>query len=342
MEWYYILMLSPALIVTLYGYNKQKDARWQQKVTTKELCISLGANFLIALLCLGGIQMFKYGKVSDYYILNGKVTGKYQDVVSCEHSYKICTTSNKATTCRTYYEHSHDYDWVVKTTLGNITIDRVDRQGVSEPKRYSDVIIGEPAAKEVGYNNYLFADPESLFVQNAKGGFGVSKAKVYDYYRTKHFLGTSDYRELELPLKQMLVGKNFNLTFVVVKNKLVESFYDLLKDWQGGKINEVTFVVNKNDSGDITWVKGNSYAKGYKNQLLLKTVEDLILSEKLTLDSLKKVVDKVSGSFILHTEQEFEEKIDLVEIPLILVLFLTLINLIVSIGIHIKMKETDL
>lgn len=335
-------MLFPAVIVTLYGYHKQRNGGWYSKVTTKELIISLGANFLVALLCLGIIQIFKYGQVSDYYILNGVVTGKHSEHVNCEHSYQTCTTLNKVTTCITHYEHLYDIDWVVDTSIGDLTIDRVDRRGTNQPPRFTQVVIGEPAAKQVDYSNYLFADKDSLFNQNAKGGFGVSSAKVYDYYRTTHFLGDSNYNPLEDHLKHLLIGKNYNITFVTVKNKPIESFYDLIKDWKGGKINEITYVINLDSDNKITWVKANSYAKGYKNQLLLKTTEDLIIKNNLNKESLKILVDTINGSYILHSEHEFEEKIDLVEIPLFLVLFLTLINFGLSILIHNKMKTSDI
>lgn len=342
MEWYYILLVIPAILITLFGYHNQRNGTWYSRVTTKELTISLAANFLVALLCLGAIQMFKYGKVHDYYILNGVITNKYSEKVSCEHSYQICTTSGKVTTCVTHYEHSYDVDWVVETSIGNLNIDRVNRRGTEEPPRFSAVRIGEPSAKEVSYSNYLFADPESLFVQNAKGGFGVSTAKVFDYYRTTHFLGVPEYHKFEEYLKMLLVNKKYNITFVTVKNKPVESFYDLTKDWRGGKINEITFVINLGGNNEILWVKGNSYAKGYKNQLMLKTVESILTENNVTQESLKQTVDIVDKTYILHSEHEFEEKIDLVEIPLFLVLFLTLFNFGVSIVIHNKMKTSNI
>ena len=342
MEWYYILMLSPALLVTLYGYHKQRNEYYSAEVTTKELLVSFGLNILVAAVCLGILQMFKYGQVHDYFILNGEVTKKYQDTVSCEHSYQVCTTSNKTTTCVTHYEHSYDYDWVVQTSVGNVTIEREDRQGVKEPSRFSKVRIGEPAAIKYPYNNYLFADPNSLFLQTAKGGLGVKPANTYDYYRTKHILGERYYPDLELHLQHILKGKEFNLTIVTLIDKPVETFFDVVKDWSGGKINEVTLVIGLDKSGNIKWVKGNAYAKGYKNQLLLKELEDLVLNEGLTKNSLSKVVDNTTKSFKLHKESEFEEKLDLVEIPLWIVILLTLVNFGVSIFVHVRMKQIDL
>ncbi|QVV98803.1 hypothetical protein 2017DRC82_0195 [Vibrio phage ICP1] len=342
MEWYYILMLSPAIIVTLWGYHKQKDARWSSKITTKELILSFGINMLVALVSIGLMQMFKYGQVSDYYILNGKVVEKFQDTVSCEHSYQVCSGSGNNRTCSTRYEHLWDYDWVVKTTVGNLTIDRVDRQGVDEPPRFKSVVIGEPAAVRHQYHNYLLADESSLFMQNVKGGLGVREANVYDYYRTKHVIGEKYLPDLELELQRILQGKGFNLTVVTLVDKPVESFFDLVKDWKGGKINEITLVVGLNTDDNVVWVKGNSYAKGYKNQLLLKELESLVMVGGLTVEVLDKVVDKANYSFILHNEGEFKEKLDLVEIPLWLTIILTLVNFGLSIVVHNKMKEYDL
>lgn len=342
MEWYYILMITPALIVTLYGYHRQRNISKCsfEAISTKELLISFGVNIVIALFAVGIMQSFKYSKVSDYSILNGEVTKKYRDTVSCEHSYQVCSGSGKNVTCTTHYEHSEDYDWVVKTTVGNLEIKRVDSQGYKMPDRFNKVVIGEPAALSYQYSNYLLADKESLFLQNAKGGVGIKKANTYDYYRTKHVLGDYYLPDLELQLQHLLKGKNFNLTIVTVFNKPIETFYDVMKDWNGGKINEITLVVGLGKDKNITWVKGNSYAKGYKNQLLLKEIEDVIQREGLSKESLKNVVDKISKGFILHKESEFEEKLDLIEIPLWLVILLTIVNFVASIFVHKKMKET--
>ena len=41
-------------------------------------------------------------------------------------------------------EHDYDIDWDVKTTLGTFTISRIDRQGLSEPARWTSVKVGDP------------------------------------------------------------------------------------------------------------------------------------------------------------------------------------------------------
>src|ERR1035437_10316243 len=97
-----------------------------------------GASFIIAVITLS-VGMFS--ETADTEVWNGKVTSKEKEQVSCSHSYSCncrsvqsCSGSGKdrsctsSTQCDTCYEHNHDFDWVVHTTIGGKEIDRIDRQ----------------------------------------------------------------------------------------------------------------------------------------------------------------------------------------------------------------------
>ena len=50
-----------------------------------------------------------------------------------------------------------NYDWVVKTAIGErIEIQRVDRQGVREPARWTSVQMNEPTSRTHSYENYSY------------------------------------------------------------------------------------------------------------------------------------------------------------------------------------------
>jgi len=63
-------------------------------------------------------------------------------------------------------------DWYAKSTVGNIKFDSEDRESRSvydypNPPAYSNCAIGQPAALEHSYVNYVQAVPQSLFADKA-------------------------------------------------------------------------------------------------------------------------------------------------------------------------------
>src|SRR5690348_3424388 len=119
------------IIVIAFGAFLTKKIDWQ------EFLMMLAAQAIVAgLSCLA----ISYQNTTDYQVINGEVTGKEQNRVSCEHSYECncrqesyeCGDSKNSRTCYrrvcdTCYEHSHDYDWDVYSNIGTFTIDRIDR-----------------------------------------------------------------------------------------------------------------------------------------------------------------------------------------------------------------------
>lgn len=339
---HYLWIMMPAIVVTLYGYHKTRNDYYSAKVTNKEMMISLTANFISGIVMIIFLHIYIYGQVHDNYTLNGKVTGKHKDTVSCEHSYQTCTTSNKVTTCTTHYEHWNDYDWVVDTTLDSVRVGRVDRQGNDEPPRFTKVIIGEPASRSYNFNNYLLADKDSLFLQNASVPSKIPQPAIYDYYRVDHVVGEVELPEVESTLDVLLQGKRFNVKVVTVVDKPIEYFYSVMMSWLGGKINDVIIVVNLDKDNKVVWVKVNTYAKGYKNQMMIKELESLTLGKVYDKTLVSGQVSLITKEIIILPESEFEEKLDMVEIPTGLLVLMIIINLLISIGIHVKMTKEDL
>lgn len=339
---HYFIILLPAILVTLIGYHTSRNnSRWDT-VNTKEMLISLAGNFISGLVMIAILSGYINSQVTDTYTLNGKVTGKYREKVSCVHSYQVCTTSGKVTTCTTHYEHWEDYSWMVKTSLGEIEIEREDRQGAREPQRYTKVILGEPASMSYNYNNYLLADSKSLFLQNAQGSSNLRQPSIYDYYRVDHVTGKVDI-ELENLLDVHLQGKRYNVKLVFLKDRPVEYFYVVMKTWLGGKINDVIVVVSEDTNGNVLWVKANTYAKGLNNQFTIKSIENkVVVGSPYTINNLKNQLQIIDEGYEIPSESEFEEKLSMVEIPTWLLVLMIIVNLIISIGIHIKMKQEDL
>lgn len=219
----------------------------------------------------------------DVEIWNGEVLSKSQEQVSCSHSYSCnCRTDSKGhTTCDTCYEHSHDYDWMVYTNVGNIEIDRVDRQGEDEPPRWRQVKIGEPVAKEHNFTNYVKAVPESLFHQHDVNKFvnliPPYPSSVHDYYKLRRTItmgvNVPDLlkwdEDLAQALKALGPSKQANIIVLFVNTNDQSYIHALEGKWIGGKKNDIIVVVGTTQYPKIDWVAVSSWtdAQLFKVQL---------------------------------------------------------------------------
>ena len=265
-----LIALLPALVALgFYLFTKKTDHLAAAGITYVAcLLISLGIFYAI-----------RGSKVMDTELLNGRVTSKYSEHVSCSHSYQchcrmVTTGSGKnATTsevCDTCYEHLYDVDWVVASTVGNIDIDRVDRQGVDEPPRYSKVWVGEPFSTEHSYDNYLLIDLGSvLFGQ--KGDVNRFKAslpdypQVYDYYHVNHAISEGvaispqdmyNWNYMLDHINSDLGAKKQVTINVILANTSDAAYAYALKDWwHGGKKNDADIVIGTTDGHKIDFVK---------------------------------------------------------------------------------------
>jgi len=345
----FLVCFIPSLLVTLglfiwhrYQYDKSgKGTNYRsymktQEVTLKEFLISCGLTVILAAVSLGINNMVRDSGFIDTKYIHGVVTEKYKDSVSCEHSYQICTTSNKTTTCTTYYEHFEDYDWVVKTTAGNLTIDRVDRQGSSTPPRWKSVVIGEYATQAYNYMNYLKNDKHTLFKANASGGAGIPQPRIYDYYRFSPVIG---FPEIEEQVKQYNSRSNLNVNYVVVTGKNRDFIDSIVKDWEGVDINQILIVINLEKSNTVGYIRVATYANGYKNQYLIKDIEDSSIGKPVNNQLVTEHFSKIKSDFTRIPKDEFIEKKEEYRPSLGLIIFLVLLNLAVSIVTHIYMKR---
>lgn len=329
------------------------------EITIKEVCVGICIQAtIIAIVFFGSL----YGKGHDIMILNGKVISKYKDKVSCEHSYSCnCITSCSGsgssrscyTVCQTCYEHSHDFDWVVDSTVGTLTINRIDRQGVDEPSRYTKVVIGEPFAKESSYFNYIKAAPLTLFdkklLQDVKPV--PNYIGVHDYYRINRVIVFgSEYKtswsvlneELNNALRELGNTKKVNIV-VVVHNKdknFVEQFKAKL---YGGKINDVVVMIKPNEEGVLQDVSVFSWSK---DSLVDIKIRDSILDSKSVVDQVqlaKNIVDNISAHYKARDIEEFKYLEASIEAPDSVILFIWIFGLLFPfIWSYIAHKHLDI
>jgi hypothetical protein len=276
-----LLMIVPTLIALFcLFFFKGKIMLWE----------FFGQLLVVALVISAGFWISYAGRVSDTEIWNGKVTERKRVEVSCEHSYKCnCSTDKDGHEhCSTCYEHNYDVDWNVYATTGeSLEIEREDRQGLVEPKRWDAVYPGEPFSSMHHFENYIRANPDSVLL-GTKGDmeqFGKLvpeyNDKVYDYYKhdpvinmgvpnvdmqSWNWLIREVNKELG-PVKQIN-----NIVILVPTND--QAYMFALKDaWLGGKKNDDVVVIGSTDGHRIgfadvmTWSTNKAFAIDLKHKI---------------------------------------------------------------------------
>lgn len=354
---YFILFAIPSVLVTLYGFyiyqkkngNLTNVRSWRipDNVTIGELAISLVINFAIAAIGIFLMKLYVLGALGDFHTVVGQVTDKQQVKVSCSHSYacncrQVCSgsgdTRSCSTVCDTCYEHSYDWDWRVFTTVGNHNIRRVDRRGTDEPPRWTAVEIGEHAATERSFTNYLLGDESSLFVTNAIAA-PMSRPRVYDYYRINLVIGGDS--GLNDFVNNWAKSKRITPFVVIVKDKDPSYFESIMKSFKGGKITDVIFVYSVGDDNLVQWMNVGTYARGFRNNLMISETVNLSLNREFSRELVEEQLNFAHGRYQFVPAAEFEEKKHLVDVPWYVIIMILIVNVIVSIYIHYYMAKNE-
>lgn len=293
-------------------------------VSLKEFGLIVLASLVVAGSSAGIVSC---ANTHDVEVWNGVVTGKEKNRVSCSHSYQCncrttCTggkNNSCSTTCDTCYEHSWDYDWDVYTSnQETITIDRVDRQGVHEPPRFSAVRMGEPTSLTHSYKNYIKASPGTLFRhQGLKEQYAGTIPKypqdVYDYYRLDRLVtvdvNVGDQRAWNRELSRINANlgrpKQVNIIVVLVRNKPHDWYYALEETWIGGKKNDAVLVVSVDDAMKPQWAEVMAWTS---NELFRVKLRDDIMDEP-TLDrdaAMTALANSVTKYYVRKPMKDFE------------------------------------
>lgn len=308
MEYLLMLLLFPVVYPFVAKYVWHQDFSWDE----------FALNILIVVLLVSFVWfMGRSAQLHDTEVWNGVVHSKERDTVSCSHSYSCnCKTSRNSDgttseSCDTCYEHMNDYDWVVHTTVGEKIIDRVDRQGASEPARFTAVKIGEPAAIEHDFDNYIKAVPQTLFNKNVSSTYQVpAYPRVFDYYRFNRVMyvngaaaswsgvGSELNTRLNDALKSLGSSKQVNV-FVVFVDKYAQDYRHAFENkWIGGKKNDVVVFMGV-DGQSRTWVDVMTWALNTGNEEFQVELRDsLLLQKDLNAEKMSEIiVSKVKEKF---------------------------------------------
>lgn len=263
----------------------------KHKVTLKEFLAQMGAQVLIAGICVG---VMYYSNTHDVEVYNGQIIKKARVEVTCSHTYccaygQCCSGSGKTRSCTTCCKmtckrHSYDVDWRVYTDIAEqFNINRLSSRGMEQPPRWTAVKIGEPYASTHSFTNYIKASPDSLFrndgaVEQYKTKLPKYPQKIYDYHRLDRMvtvgLKIPNLKEWNTKLSEInsKLGPKVeaNVITVIVKNLPREYFYALKQHWLGGKKNDVITVIGVDDNNKINWAEVMAWSKDAMFEVVLR------------------------------------------------------------------------
>jgi hypothetical protein len=311
------LLLTFVIIGACFGismYITRNDRRRDFGVIAAATLIP---GFIALMVMAGGW----YANVRDVNVVNGFVTSKTKDWVSCSHAYPCrCRKSGKSTVCDTCYLHTNDWDWVLHTNIKrNIVIDRVDMQGVREPGRYTKAQVGDAVALTDSYINYLKASEHSLFndsklLNKYRERVPDYPSKVYDY----HYVDRVLLDKVDLPdakvWNQALadtvkeLGSKHQVNTVVIFTSVPEQdYYNAVRQkWLGGKKNDVILIVGTPNFPDIAWVRVLSWTD---NELFKVELQDDVYDlKKITTPEavMAQLHDHITKNFVRKEMKDFE------------------------------------
>lgn len=314
-----LLLLFIPLLIALFNY-----VVFNKKISVKEFWLHILCQFVIASL---SVSLIYFSNTYDVEIWNGSVIDKKFERVSCRHSYQCncvehCSTDSEGDEdcyeiCQTCYEHDYDIDWKVYSNIRTWNIDTVDRQGLEEPPRWSEVKIGDPVSIRKTYINYIKASPNTLFKQQGlvdkyKSELPDYPSNIYDYYKINRIVDLAgQIKDIQLWEKDLFIlnsvlgyQKQVNIVIVFLREKPREFISALEQYWLGGKKNDVVLVINLVNE-EINWVDVLAWTD---NEIFKIELRDAILDLK-TLEKNKVLItlsEQINKNYVRKPMKDFE------------------------------------
>ncbi|WP_162577717.1 hypothetical protein [Variovorax sp. PBL-H6] len=338
-------------------------AIWKHELTVREIAINLAVGAAIVILGWAG---GRYAQTHDVELLNGEVLRKESHRVSCEHSYECNCTSSTSTdsqgrttttkSCSTCYEHTHDVDHTLYTNVGDIDIDRVDRQGLTVPPRFTKAAVGDPVAKSHNFVNYVKAAPESLFNTLAEkaayakfdGHLPPYPDEIHDYHYANRVLVVGakvpDAAEwnakLAGALKKLGPAKHANAVLVFTADTDPNYAQALHQKWLGGKKNDIIVVIGAPSYPEVEWARVVTWSD---SQLFKVQLQDAIQDLKtVTPDSvIALLTEQTMKGFERKKMSDFEYLKWEIAPPTWLLALLFVLSLVASVVTSIKLANNS-
>lgn len=296
-------------------------------ITWGETAAQIGIGIVVSLF---GLMLTASFPAYDIEVFNGKVTEKYSEKVSCSHSYqcnprKVCTTVNKKKECHTEYdtcyEHPWDRSWRVQSTLGRFTVDREDRRGLEEPKRWSEVKVEDPVSETRNYRSYVRDVPENFMshvtgetiMKEYEGRIPKYPSDIFDMYKINRVIEAGqavpnlddwNKRTSEF-LKDRGSEKKVNLVTVFTNEESQRFSQAIEAAWMGGKKNDVIVIMGTPQWPKISWVRVLSWTES--EFFKVYTRNSVLAMENVNIDKYFEIMkETIDEHYVYSSMRRFE------------------------------------
>lgn len=220
----------------------------------------------------------------------------------------MCTARDAKGNCTASHQecdHTLDNWWSVDVSSGDVIMDDCNGSS-STPNWWENAYIGEPAAVEHSYTNYLKADPESLIRPSSKKYLGEIPAtwpSVTDRYKVERVLRMGPnapavpdgWRKALNEMNADLGVKHQVDVMVVLTSHKDPEFADALEaKWLFGPKNAVIVVLGSTDGTMVQWARVVSISDV---ELLKINLRDNLPGKPLNLDVLNTIETEVVAHF---------------------------------------------
>jgi len=349
---YWLILLVPFVIALIAKVGFHATITWKEMLL--QIAVSVGITAIVLACGLAS-------QTRDVEVWNGEITNKEKTRVSCDHSYSCnCVTisngKTSTTVCQTCYDHDYDIDWRVFNNIdGSFNIDRVDRQGLKEPQRWSIINIGEPYSSEHIFTNYIKAVPESLFSEdvdptNPLRALVPAYPRVNDYYRMNRVIS------MGVPVKEInkwnntlneytkKLGPRKLVNPIIIFAKTDDPTYEfvLQREWLNGKKNDMIVVFGVNNYPNIDFVR----IVGWENEEIkhrLRTALELFdtIDDDYREYALNAIKDNVNLYFKKMQMEDYEYLKDQIEPPTWVIILGFILSIAISCGMTYWLHRED-
>lgn len=350
-----LLMIVPALIALLTLLLFMKRILWW------EVALQIS---VVALVVGIGLAIAYEGRTSDIEVWNSQVTNRESHHVSCEHSYSCnChpTYDSKGNVngehCDTCYEHNYDVDWAVHSSSGEeVIIDREDRQGLTEPKRWDAAYPGETFESNHEFTNYIKANPDSVLLGTKGDMIKWGKlippypSSIYNYYYNDPVVNmgvpgvdVASWNWLIRETNKTLgPKKQVHIIVILVPTNDRNYMYALKDAWIGGKKNDVDVVIASQDGKTIDFADVMSWSTNKALAVKLRDDIQAIGDLQRKNDIVNAITSEVTDNFVRMHMKDMKWVMRSYQPSSATMMWLFILGVVLSLGISIAEIYYDL
>jgi hypothetical protein len=222
-------------------------------------------------------------------------------------------------------------------------IHTIDRQGLNEPPRWTQVKTGDPVCTTHSFTNYVKAVPDSLFHANLTHKFDALVPEypdgVYDYYKLNRAISVGvpvpDILQWNADISDILrtlgPSKQANVIVIFVNTSDESYLHALEGKWIGGKKNDIIVILGITKYPKIDFVAISSWTDA---QLFKVQLRDDIAAVG-TVDRAKiiqAIQTNTAKAFQRKHMKDFEYLKSQIEPPMWVLILAVLLGIVASIA----------